>query len=199
MAAINPPVWDVVPAGSTQSILRGLLPNTTYTAYVFHRDQPPDRSFSAPLVVTFTTAAPQATAATPLNPAGFAGRITEDGMLRVDGTYGIEVTPTEFPSTIVMESAVETALGSGVPGGFVYAGHDIASVASNDVINRTRIAAVAANDNLKRFVRAYATRRGAINSAYTAAITIFPWGEPSGAAAYEIAGVFTEDVSLSLL
>jgi hypothetical protein len=119
-------------------------------------------------------------------------------MMRVDGTFGIEVTPTEFPSTIIMEVAVETALGSGVPAGFEYAGHDISSVSSNSVINRTRIAAIAANDNLKRFVRAYATRRGAIDSAYTTPIMIAPWGEPSGSAAYQIVGVLVDDVSLSL-
>jgi hypothetical protein len=175
MALINPPMVDVVPPGSSQFILRGLLPSTTYTYYIYHLDPMPGRSFSTPLVGTFTTPAAQATAQTPTNPTGITGRTDASGMYRVDGTFGIEVTPMEFPSTIILQVAVETAIGSGVPAGFVDTTFDIAKVAANTIVNRTRLTATAANDQLKRFVRAYATRRGAIQSAYTTAITLDPW------------------------
>jgi hypothetical protein len=195
---INPPIVEVVPPGSTQAIVRELQPNTTYTAYIYHLGASPDRSFSTPLVFTFTTVAAQATAATPTNPAAFAGMIDADGMLHVNGTYGIEVTPAEFPSIIFLQVAIETAIGSGVPGGFVTEGVEPARVTSNTVINRTRIATTAANDNLKRFVQAYAWRRGAIQSATTTPIMVAPWGQPGGSAAFQIAGVLSDNVSESL-
>jgi hypothetical protein len=179
--AVNPPVVDVLPPASTQTTLTELLPGTTYTALIYHLDAPPGHSFSTPLVVTFTTATAQATAQIPQSPAAFAGQVDEEGYRHLDGTFGVEVTPMEFPSIIVMEVAIETAVGSGVPAGFAAAAIDIARISSNSVVNRTRITASAPHDGLQRFVRAYATRRGAIQSGWTNPIMVDPWGPPVGA------------------
>lgn len=178
---INPPIYDYLPPGSTQTTLTGLLPNTQYTVFIYHLSPGPHKSGSPVLTLTFTTAANQATALVPTSPSAFVGKVDASGLYKRDGSYGLIVTPAEFPSTLVMEVATETAIGSGTPGAYATATSETARVSTAGIVNLTQLTTFAANDQLQRWARCYATRDGMLASAYTTPVAISPWGPPIGA------------------
>lgn len=161
---------DTIPAGSTRYLLQGLTPGAAYTASVQARDQQTG-DVSARVDVTFTTSATATTLPAPVYPFGFAGTLGPDGVPQRDEVYGIGVVAADYPGFVEAAVAVETAVGSGSYGSFVVSGTLVASVLGNWTIWQD----MAANDGLRRQIKARHVREGATSSAYTAIVTVLPW------------------------
>jgi hypothetical protein len=183
----------VLPAGTPQYLVEAVSGSHTYTVYEI--DQPPLLGTST--VATVSGAPTGGTTLTaPIDPAAFAGRHTADGLLIIDGTYGLEVTATAIPSTVQFEIATETAVGSGSYGAYVVGGLVPAAQGG-----RTRFTTQAPqNDGLRRELRAKSIRNGATSSAYTAAQVVDPWSKvtlpPQPPRLFAVWGIGTLDVFL---
>lgn len=167
-----------LPAGSDRYRLDGLAANTTYTVGVQHVD-PLTGDVSAITEDTETTANAALTLSAPTNAVGFSSVVGEhrprnpfrpSGNATTLGRYGIAVRATEFPGFVEVEEAIETAVGSGTYGSFAVVGR-VESIAGD----WTRWDGVAANEGLRRQLRARHVRDGYTSSAYTGTVTVSPW------------------------
>lgn len=105
------------------------------------------------------------------NPVGVS---SGGGAPHLDGTYGMAVWATAFPSTVEFWEAVETAVGSGTYGSFAVVGAPVPSVQGDWTVYRR----IAPNDGLRRQIKARHVKDGATASAFTAAVTVSPWTTP---------------------
>ncbi len=182
----------ILPPGTTSYVVRGVTGSHTFA--VQHVDFPPLGGASVPASVS---GAPTGgvTLTAPVDPAAFAGR-HDGGLVIVDGTFGLEVTATAIPSTIVFELAVETAVGSQTPGPFTEAGRQAAVQGG-----RTRFTSRAPNDQKRRYLRAKSVRSGASDSPYSSpVVSVDPWAVvslPPGTPAVQISVSAAGQVSLS--
>jgi hypothetical protein len=152
-----------LPAGSVQYTIGGLVPGSAYTVEVAHLDLSPFSGAGTVATDTWTACGDVPVLNPPIDPLGFTNGA---------GTYGVEVTGTEFPSNTVFEEAIETAVGSGVYGAYTV----VASPATT--AGRIHFESFRANDGLTVSLRAKHTRSGWTDSAYTTPVIVDPWGDP---------------------
>jgi len=162
-----------LPPGSTSYTLHGLTASTSYTATV--RIQESASSFGSSDSVTFTTAGTTPTLSPPTNPSAFAGTPDPNtGVVVIDGTFGIQVraNDADAPVMIVVQVAVETAVGSGTPGAFSDAGSGPGILGGF-----TRVVLPSApNDGKLRYLQARETRAGYLDSSEsTPVVSVNPW------------------------
>jgi hypothetical protein len=101
----------------------------------------------------------------PIDPQGFT-----DGA----GTFGMTVTATEFDGAVVeFWQAVEDSPGAGTFGSFA-----LVAVKTSELAGPTTYQSVAPNDGLTYQIKALHARTGWTDSAYTAVVTVDPWGDP---------------------
>ena len=163
-------------AGSLSHRIRDLAPSTQYTVSVRHRD-PGNLDRSALATANQTTNGTTRTLAAPTNPDGFsfpvggparAHRVALDEPFR-QSRYGLAVVAQEFPGSIEIAEAVETAVGSGSYGAYATV-ETIESVSGDwSVWSRT-----APTDGLRRKVKARHIATGATASAYTSEVVVNP-------------------------
>jgi hypothetical protein len=153
----------ILPAGSVQYTIGGLVPGSAYTVEVAHLDLAPFSGAGTVATDTWTACGDVPVLDPPIDPLGFSNGA---------GTYGMEVTGTEFPSNTVFEEAIETAAGSGIYDAY-------AVVASPETTaGRIHFESFRANDGLTVRIRAKHTRSGWTDSAYTTPVIVDPWGDP---------------------
>jgi hypothetical protein len=153
-----------LPAGSDQYVIGGLVPGSAYTVEVAHLDISPFSGAGTVATDTWTACGDVPTLNPPIDPLGFTNGA---------GTYGMEVTGTEFPSNTVFEEAIETAAGSGTYGAYSV----VASPATT--AGRIHFESFRASDALTVRIRAKHTRSGWTDSAYTTPVIVDPWGDPN--------------------
>jgi hypothetical protein len=153
----------ILPAGSDQYVIGGLVPGSAYTVEVAHLDLSPFSGAGTVATDTWTACGDVPVLNPPIDPLGFTNGA---------GTYGLEVTGTEFPSNTVFEEAIETAVASGVYGSYAV----VASPATT--AGRIHFESFRANDGLTVSLRAKHTRSGWTDSAYTTPQIVDPWGDP---------------------
>jgi hypothetical protein len=153
----------ILPAGSVQYTIGGLVPGSAYTVEVAHLDLSPFSGAGTVATDTWTACGDVPVLNPPIDPLGFTNGA---------GTYGMEVTGTEFPSNTVFEEAIETAVGSGVYGAYTV----VASPATT--AGRIHFESFRANDGLTVSLKAKHTRSGWTDSAYTTPVIVDPWGDP---------------------
>jgi hypothetical protein len=160
-------IRDTLPPGSTK--YRLTLPDNT-TAYDFGprlRERPPLNGVSATVTSSVTTGTKSALNV-PTNPRAFAASaIAATG---ADGTYGMDVDATVFPSATEFWVAPETSVGSNTPGTYVLAA-SVPSVSDG----KTSFATHAPNDGLRRYMYARHVLQYRDPSAATAVVSVFPW------------------------
>jgi len=163
-----------LPAGSINYTLTGLTAGATYTATLQLKESP--TSTGTTLTVTFTTSATTPTLSPPTQPSAYAGTPDPNtGLVVIDGTYGIQVRANDADApgvTIVVQVAVETAVGSGTPGAFSDAGSGPAVLGGF-----TRVTLPSApNDGKLRYLQARETRAGYDDSSEsTPVVSVNPW------------------------
>jgi hypothetical protein len=153
-----------LPAGSVQYTIGGLVPGSAYTVEVAHLDISPFSGAGTVATDTWTACGDTPVLDPPIDPEGFTNGA---------GTYGMTVTATEIPSNTEFAEAVETAVGAGTYGAFT----TVAAPISQQV-GPTTYTSFAPNDGLRRQIKARHTRAGWTASAYTAVVTVDPWGDP---------------------
>jgi hypothetical protein len=153
-----------LPAGSDQYVIGGLVPGSAYTVEVAHLDISPFSGAGTVATDTWTACGDVPVLNPPIDPLGFTNGA---------GTYGMEVTGTEFPSNTVFEEAIETAAGSGTYGAYSV----VASPATT--AGRIHFESFRASDALTVRIRAKHTRSGWTDSAYTTPVIVDPWGDPN--------------------
>jgi hypothetical protein len=160
-----------LPAGSTGYTLTGLVAETDYDVRVVLVNG--GAEIGTALTDSFLTdlAANQTTLDAPTNAAVFEGWNPVSGTAQ-PGMYGLQVIAVFGPPDmqIVFEEAVESAVGSGIPG--TYANAAILPAVVGDV---TRFTSTAPNDGKLRYLRAYAAATGYTDSATTTALEADPW------------------------
>jgi hypothetical protein len=179
----------LLPPGSTQFRITGLTTGVAYVAGVRYREGAPLFGLGAIVTVNLNPSGTAPTLTAPTSPVAWAGRVDAAGVRVVDGTFGMDVIASVLPSKVEFDVATETAIGSGTYGSFTLAG-TIDSVSGSV----TRFQANAANDGLRRALRARHVRAGSIASAYTSTVTVDPWSVSSPGAPTD-AEVLTRAVS----
>lgn len=160
----------ILPPGTDHYLVQGVSGSHTFTVRTIDPSPLAGQSTAASVTQAPTGGV---TLSTPIDPAAFAGSHDASGVLVIDGTYGLEVTATAIPSTVVFEVATETAVGSGTYGSYVVMAQ-LAAVQGG----RTRFTTKASiNDGLRRQIRAKSTRNGATDSSYTSAQVVDPWSQ----------------------
>lgn len=165
--------------GSDRVRIDGLAGNTAYTIGVRHVDgDTGDRS--ATVEDTETTANASLTLSAPIHAHGWSSPLNTQVLpgsrfrprraSALGGRYGIAVMATEFPSHVEVEEALETAEGAGTYGSFAVVGR-VESIASEWTVWM----GIAANDGLRRQLRARHVREGYTSSAYATTVTVSPW------------------------
>jgi hypothetical protein len=163
-------VYQVLPPGSTQYTPQ-LASATDAVIFGFrYRDFPPYAGVSTTEEITYTPGVAAITLAAPTNPSAFSGRTDDTGVAIVDGTYGLDVDAAEVPGFVEFAVAPETAAGSATAGSY-----ETVAVMPAVQGGRTRWTGLAANDGLKRFIKARSARAGATSSSYTAEVSVDPW------------------------
>lgn len=148
-------IATILPAGSTRYNLTGLTANTSYDITVSLTDGT-TLSVTQATTNSGTTQLPP-----PVNPVAIGNGA---------GNVGLRVVSVHSPATIVFEMAIETAVGSGLPG--AYGEYARAGALLNQYVGQT---ATVANDGLLRYVRAKLTWPGYLDSAYTSPLPVDPW------------------------
>jgi hypothetical protein len=159
-----------LPAGSTQYQPQLMSATDAVVVGVRHREVPPFAGVSTTTELTYTPGVTGLTLSPPTNPSAFAGRVDDDGVPVLDGTFGLEVDAAETPGFVEFSVAAETSAGSGTPGTYT-SGVPVPAAQGT----RTRWTAVAPNDGLLRYLRARSSRSGTTESSYTAEVSIAPW------------------------
>jgi hypothetical protein len=161
----------VLPPGSTRFLLEGLTPGTAYTASVQARNAG-SGDVSTLVDVTFTAGASGATLPPPILPNGFSGSLDPfTGVAVRDGTFGIAVVALDYPGSVEVAVATETAVGSGTYGSFATSGTVMPSVQGA----WAKWQDYAPNDGLRRQLKARHVRDGCSPSSYTSIVTVLPW------------------------
>lgn len=168
------PTWSLVAVLQPTSRavrIAGLSPSTDYDIKVVLL-QANGAEFGTPLTDTWTTPAASGTLGAPTNPAVFAGVDPSNGGF-ARGLYGLRVyaDTTNPPHAIVIEEAVETAIGSGTPGAY----SEVTFIPAQ-YGGATLYTATAPNDLKLRYIRAFARLSGWTDSSKTTALSVDPWG-----------------------
>ena len=150
--------------------LTGLTPSTSYDVRVVLQ-QPSGAEYGTALTDSFATLAASGTLAPPTNPQIFAGTDPSYGGFS-RGLYGLKVyaDTSNPPHAVVIEEAVETAVGSGVPGAYSEVDMIPAQYYGPTVYTTT-----CPNDLLHRWLRAFARLSGYADSAATTGLEVDPW------------------------
>lgn len=170
----------VLPPTSIMYAISGLTDDTDYDVRVVLVDpllSGPAAEFGPVLTDTFTTGdmtgAP--TLGIPFDQHAFWGYDAVSGAL-APGVYGMRCTPAPGTQDIVFEMAPEANVGADLPGTFAI----VASVPASSGTPGVYIQLAAANDGLRRFLRAYGTAPGYNDSGVTAQFRCDPWGYVQG-------------------
>lgn len=164
-----------LPAGTVTYTIRNLVPGGGgITGEVLVMDYSPSPGQSTPTAFSFTPGSTVPTLPTPWSPAGWCGPQDDlsGGPGLADGSFGLDVTAAQWPAFVEFEVAVETGIGTGVYGSFVTAS---APLVQQGYRTRTRFSSYAANDKLRRKLRARHNLPGYTASAYTAEVVVNPW------------------------
>lgn len=157
-------------AGSTSFNLDMLDGGVSWDVEVRHRDAKPLNGVSASLSDTFTPAASAGPPA-PTAPSIWAGSESLAGVVSIDGTFGYDVTASIAPGSVDFEVAIETAVGSGVPGTYVQSDRMKANYGG-----RVTYQGYAPNDGRLRYVRAFTVTPDRVRSATSStALAVNPW------------------------
>jgi hypothetical protein len=164
---------DTLPPGSNRYDLANLTPGTNYIATVQHRD-PKTPDVSASVDAAFTSSGTTLALNAPTDPSPFAFAPSTSRLLGQNslpaGIYGLGVVAKHVPGEIEIAEAVETAVGSGLYGGFTTVGR-IPAVSGNWTLWQN----VAPNDGLRRQLKARSVRDGTTASSYSAIVVATPW------------------------
>lgn len=163
-----------LPPGTVEYTIRDLIPGGGgISGEVLVIDEAPSPGASSATAFSFTPGAVSPSLPVPWSPAGWSGSQDEaTGPGVADGTFGLDVTAAKWPAYVEVEVAVETGIGTGVYGTYVTAS---APLVNQGYRTRTRFAFYAANDRLRRKLRARHTLPGYTSSGYTAEVVVSPW------------------------
>jgi hypothetical protein len=153
-----------LPAGSIQYTITGLVPGSAYTVEVAHLDVSPFSNAGTVATDTWTACGDTPVLDPPIDPEGFSNGA---------GTSGMTVTATELLAQVEFVRATETAPGAGTFGSFV-----VVAVKGSEQFGPTTYESFDPNDGLTYQIKARHIRTGWTASAYTAVVTVDPWGDP---------------------
>lgn len=163
-------VADLSP-GSTGVPIINLTPGSSYTATVQYIDRT-SGIVAVSATLTYTAGASTLTLSPPTRAYGVVGNTLPNGVMRIDGTYGLDCKAAHIPGTIEFSEQVETVVGSGAYGALTVIGAPTPAVSGGV----TSVRAVAPHDGLRRRLTARHVKTGAASSPYTLPVALDPWG-----------------------
>jgi hypothetical protein len=178
-------IGEVAPGVGAQTyLLTQLVPTMEYTFSIRSKD-PATGDVGAAVSYDFVASAMVATMKTPILPTPFTRTVTTALRLpallggfrrrvdasQINGIFGMAVFAEEYPSTIEYQVAIETAIGSGVYGAWNELCAPVLAVQGDWTLGVSN----APYDQLRRKMRARATRAGALPSAWTAEVIALPF------------------------